>query len=783
MSQFFEQIFTLLTTPPGNLIYHLVLAFSLAGALQGAVNHWRSNESPYLQEPRYTQARRMIFGLSVLLGLQLILFVISGLVWQRVIASQTALPPLDRAITLLSLIWIAWLWAFPEPVRMADAAILLLNLLAVALLGVTFISWAQSSNAASFNFSNLDIIWQVFSLGFIILGVAAITVRKPNGWAYGLAMFGLAFLGHLIQLFWPQPAGNFPGIVRLTQIAMYPILLTLPQRFTAPVQMANVQSDQKAVERRRYSIDQKTFQALLKLASEVNPDNLGHAITRSVAQAMLADLCFLIALTDDKNVVITYGFDLIREENLPGTAINKMAVPLLANAIQRGRPLRLPASSTSADLKNLGAMLGLPSPGHLMSVPVLSSERKPIGAILLLSPYSNRQWSAEDQTFLYNVSASFAPIIERAKRTSAVDREHDQLQQAIQAAQEEAAEAKKKYAELLEQVESARPQNQFQAENLAALLAAQEEAQQTIAQLQAENEQLRKSAEATGIPIQTKQLEHELRLSLEEMARLQNSLADANIRLHELESQPNSPISNEQVQVIASISQELRQPMSSIVGYTDLLLGESVGILGNMQRKFLERVKTASQRLGTLVDDLIQITTLEIARLEIKPELIDLNLIVDNAMAYTSSQLREKNITLRLDVPETSTQVQTDREALQQIIIHLLQNASSASLVEGTVTLRVQSQNEGKQDYLLVRVTDTGGGIQPKDIPHVFQRRYRADNVLIQGLGDTGVGLSICKSLVEAQNGRLWVETTLGAGSTFSVLLPVTRPVSASKEK
>jgi len=775
MSQIFEQTFTLLTTPPGNLIYHLVLAFSLAGALQGAFNHWRSNESP--------QARRMIFGLSVLLGLQLILFGISGLVWQRVLTSQTALPPLDRAITLLSLIWIAWLWVFPEPVRMADAATLLLNLLAVALLGVTFISWSQSSNAASFNLSNLEIIWQIFSLGFIILAAVAMILRRPNGWAYGLTMLVLAFLGHLIQLFWPQPAGNFPGVVRLTQIAMYPILLTLPQRFTASVQTATVQNDQKAVERRRYSIDQKTFQALLKLASEVNPDNLGHAITRSVAQAMLADLCFLISLTDDKNVMITYGFDLIREENLAGTAINKMAVPLLANAIQRGRPLRLPASSTSADLKNLGLMFGLNNPGHLMSVPVLSSERKPIGAILLLSPYSNRQWSAEDQTFLYNVSASFAPIIERTRRTSAVDRDHDHLQQAIQAAQEEAVEAKNKYAELLEQVENARPQNQYQTENLAALLTAQEEAQQTIAQLRAENEQLHKSAEATGIPVQTKQLEHELRLSLEEVARLQNSLADANIRLHELESLPNSTISNEQVQVLASISQELRQPMSSIVGYTDLILGESVGILGNMQRKFLERVKTASQRLGALVDDLIQITTLEIARIEIKPELIDLNLIVDNAMAYTSSQLREKNITLRLDVPETFPQVQTDREALQQIIIHLLQNASLASLVEGTVTLRVQLQNEGKQDYLLIRITDTGGGIQPKDIPHVFQRRYRAENVLIQGLGDTGVGLSICKSLVEAQNGRLWVETTLGAGSTFSALLPVARPASAAMEK
>ena len=775
MSQFIAQIFTLLTTPPGNLVYHLVLAFSLAGTLHGAITYRGADEAAH--------RRRMILGLGVLLGLQVILFVIGGLAWQRVIASQTVLPPFDRAVTLVSLAWIAWLWAFPQPLRFADAATLLLNLLATALLGVTLISWAQKSGLVSFNTSLFETIWQVFSLGVVALGVAALFIRRPNGWPYGLAMLGLAFLGHLIQLVWPQ-TGNFPGIVRLTQLAVFPILLMLPHLLAsvAPTPAAS-KGEGQFTERRRYSIDPKTLQALLKLASEANPENLGYAITHSVGQAMVADLCFLIALTEGKDMAITYGFDLIREENIPGTAINKLTVPLLANAIHRGRPIRLPASSNSADLKNLGPMLGLSNPGHLMSVPLLSSDRKPLGAILLLSPYSNRQWSAADQSFLTNISASFAPILERAKRTSAADSEHDELQKTLQTAHEEAADAKKKYEELLEQVESTGSHTQLQTENLAALVTAQEESQQTIAQLRAENEQLHKSAETIGIPEQTTQLEHELRLTLEEVARLQNSLANANIRLHELESQPTSPVSNEKVQVLASISQELRQPMSSIIGYTDLLIGESVGILGNMQRKFLDRIKSASQRLGSLVEDLIKITTLEMARLQIKPELVDLNLIVDNAMAYTSSQLREKNITLRLDMPETSIQMQTDRESLQQIIIHLLQNASSASLMEGTVTLRLQVQNEGKQDYLLIQVTDTGGGIQAEDIPHVFERRYRADNVLIQGLGDTGVGLSICKSLVEAQNGRLWLDTTLGIGSTFSALLPVAPPTPVSQEE
>jgi signal transduction histidine kinase len=213
--------------------------------------------------------------------------------------------------------------------------------------------------------------------------------------------------------------------------------------------------------------------------------------------------------------------------------------------------------------------------------------------------------------------------------------------------------------------------------------------------------------------------------------------------------------------------------MSSIIGYTDLLMGESVGILGALQRKFIERIKASTERIGGLVNDLIQTTNLETGRMEFKSQPIDLNIIIDNAMAYTSTQIREKNITLRLDLTNNAPLIQTDRDALQQILIHLLQNATAATHTEGNITLRVHMKDEGETHFLSIQVTDNGGGISTEDIPLVFARRYRAEHSLIQGLGDAGVGLSIAKALVEAQNGRIWVETEVGVGSTFSVLMPV----------
>ena len=769
MSQFLGQILTLLTTLPGNLTYHIVLVFSIAGALLGAIHALRSSNFP--------QERRTVIGLGILLGLQLVPFVFTVLNLQGLLNSQTLLPPIDRAVTLLSLVWIIWLWAFPEPVRMADAATLLLNLLAIVVLGLTLVFWLQRPSS-SFNSSGFETGWQAFSIAVALLGILALIIRKPNGWSYGLAMLILGLLGHSASLLFPIN-GNFPGVVRLTQLAMFPILLLLSLRFPFPTQVhptviKSKKADELIQERRHYSTDPKTFHALMSLAAETDSNKIGQALARGVAQAMLADLCFLISLGEDKSLSINCGYDLIREETLGGTTIERNAIPLLANAIQRGRPLRLPASSTSSDLKGLGQILSLSNPGNLLNVPVAMPKHEPMGSVLILSPYSNRLWSSEDQTFLSNVSPLFIPILERGQRAAAQEVEHDRSVEEAHSMIERASEAKNKYDQMVTELEGQREkisQMQLQAEDAAALLARQEEAQKAIEQLKAENEQLRSSGGAASEV--DEQMDRELHQTIEEMAHMQNALADANIQILELEKRPAAPITNEQMEVIASISQELRQPMSSIIGYTDLLMGESVGILGALQRKFIERIKASTERIGGLVDDLIQTTNLETGKMEFRPEPIDLNLIIDNAMAYTSTQIREKNITLRLDLTGTAPRIQTDRDALQQILIHLLQNATAATQTEGNISLRVQMQEEADNHFLSIQVTDTGGGIASEDIPRVFARRYRAEHSLIQGMGDTGVGLSIAKALVEAQNGRIWVETEAGVGSTFSVLMPV----------
>jgi signal transduction histidine kinase len=785
-------------------VYILLLASILPSALSGTVLQWRATG--------YPQARRMMTGLALLLAGQLGLFVVSLLVWANIFPSSL-LPPFDRAVLLFSMIWIVWLWAFPQPARMGDVASAILT--ALTLIGLLMGLAVNASNPAAantFNKSLQAIIWDLAALGVLLLGTMMLFIRQPKYWAIGVTICGMLAVSCGIDIFISisvSSPGDYPGIIRLASLAAYPLMWTLLMRLPNPAEDAqtntlavfqenankareqaadNDESAGPARERRRYSTDPKTLQTMLNLAAEVEPNNINQQISRSVAQAMLADLCFVIYIGEDKNSLhIASGYDLIREENLDGGMISKEAVPTLASAVLRGRALRLPASSTSTDLKGLGDLLGLNNPGNLLVVPI-NSEKGAIGSLMLLSPYSNRLWNADDQSFVTNIAASFVPIIERGHRTSDLEQERLRAQMAAEEAQTQASRLQASNTDLNNQLDGLKSR----LEELAVAKTEQKEITQQLTRLEKENEKLRKRLDA-GVPVvaaantptaaDNEYLEGELRQALKEMAHLQNQLADANIKLLEYEKNPDGTLTNNQAEIVASISQELRQPMSSIIGYADLLLGESVGILGALQRKFIERIRASTERIGSLIDDLIQLTTLEAGLNALKPETVDLNLIIDNAMAYTSSQLREKNITLRIDIPDSVQPIQSDREALQQILIHLLQNAGAASPVEGAVTLRVRMKQENNLDHVLIQVSDTGGGIPKEDLPRVFSRLYRADNVLIQGVGDTGVGLSIAKTLTEAQGGRIWVDTEMNSGSTFNVQLPLKNQPSSESPK
>ncbi len=777
MNAFFNQIISLVTVPPGNMLYHLVLAFSVVGVLQASLGNWRHSG--------YPQGRRMVVGFSLLLLLRLMLFVAVGIAWQGLLDEHILLPPVDRAVGLLSLIVIIWLWVFPEPLPLADAASWLLGFLSLILFGISMAWWYQQGSQLTYNSSWLDYYGEITMLVILAGGALLLAARRPNSWGIGMAVLGLLAVGHLIHFFYP-PDGDFAGAIRLAEMAAYPLLWTLTQRFPVPAHAPPVPLQPVIQERRRFGADPKLLQIFLTLATESNFEKVAPAISHAVAQALLADLAlFVTPPGDDGQVRIHCGYDLIREDNLPGSEIASSQAPMIASALRTGRPLRLPASSTSPDMANLIKLYNLARAGHILVAPILTADYKPIAGILLLSPYSNRNWNIEDQAYLLNITKSLAQLLQRSSDMTALQNDLKQARQTVQKIQAEMAAANQEKENLFRQQQDLQVQasaNQAQAGSLAALIAAQEEAEQKITQLLAENEQLKRTGQASivagvasGDPDEVEYLQGEWRLALEEMARLNQAMAEAEQKLAAVGmAHETKATTDESTKAILNLAQDLRQPMSSILGYTDLLLGESVGILGAVQRRFLERVKVSTERMARLVDDLIQMTILESSDIQVSPEIIDLNKAIDEAVTQTNPQRLEKHIELRLDLPEKLPAVKANRDALQQILMNLLSNAGTVTPSQGEVILRaLVHSNEDEQNYILIQVGDQGGGIAQEDMPHVFSRLYRPDQTQIAGLGEANMELSAVKAMVEALTGRIWVDSNPGVGSIFSVIIPV----------
>ena len=320
--------------------------------------------------------------------------------------------------------------------------------------------------------------------------------------------------------------------------------------------------------------------------------------------------------------------------------------------------------------------------------------------------------------------------------------------------------------DLLKQIDEDRKRFAEREERLAALATLLQESEKRLENLRKENTELRlTNSLKTSLPsTDSAQTEKDLRITLEQVARLQNQLADANMRFIEAEAGG-----------ITVFSQELRETLAATLQYIDLLLDESVGTLNPTQRNFLETTKASTTRLHNVIEDFYQLRTSRAAFNALAHDPVDLNSIIEEALAETGREARAKRLTRNVHLPEKLAPVYADREALGQILIRILSNATAVSPLQGAIDVRVQIKtNEGKE-YLLIEVSDTGGGIPAEDVGRVFAPSYRAEDVHARGVGDTGMGLFIAKTLTEAQNGRIWVDTEPGVGSTFNVLIPIAR--------
>lgn len=220
-----------------------------------------------------------------------------------------------------------------------------------------------------------------------------------------------------------------------------------------------------------------------------------------------------------------------------------------------------------------------------------------------------------------------------------------------------------------------------------------------------------------------------------------------------------------------TVSQELRSPMTTINSYADLLLAESVGILGGAQRTLLQRIKDSVRTMNSLLNELLipQPVTVE------RPGTgrgVEVASLVDQVAEQVAADHRESQVTLTTAIATDLPPLDADAEIVRHVLVGLLENAYRCTPAGATVTVAARTQVREDVPHVLISVGDQGGGIPAEELGRVFNRYRRDAERIIPGVGSTGAELAIVRALAEVCGGRVWAESESGAGSTLSVVLP-----------
>jgi two-component system sensor histidine kinase SaeS len=219
--------------------------------------------------------------------------------------------------------------------------------------------------------------------------------------------------------------------------------------------------------------------------------------------------------------------------------------------------------------------------------------------------------------------------------------------------------------------------------------------------------------------------------------------------------------------LIAAISHDLRTPLASIRVMVEAI-DDGVVTDPETTQRYVRTVLGEVQRLSGLIDDLFELSRLDAGVLALQLEPGSLHDLVSDMMEALQVQAAEKGLTLQGAVDDHLPPVLMDAARVQRVVYNLVQNAIRHTPPDGTVLLEAQEE----PDAVRVDVVDSGEGVLPADLPHIFERFYRGEKSRVRAQGGAGLGLAIARGLVEAHGGRIWAQSAPGKGARFSFVLP-----------
>ncbi len=230
---------------------------------------------------------------------------------------------------------------------------------------------------------------------------------------------------------------------------------------------------------------------------------------------------------------------------------------------------------------------------------------------------------------------------------------------------------------------------------------------------------------------------------------------------------------------ISTASHEMRTPLAAIEGYLSLALNDKITKLDNTARSYVQKAHAATQHLGVLFQDLLTSSKAEDGRLSSNPVVVEIGEAVEQTVDAARFNAQSKGLQLKYELSSSQAQapaakvmrplyyVFADPHRLREVLQNVIDNAIKYTM-SGSVTVSLT----GDQTVVQIQVKDPGPGIAAEDLSHLFQKFYRVDSSLTRSIGGTGLGLFICRKILELYNGRIWAESQVGKGSTFFINLP-----------
>lgn len=241
----------------------------------------------------------------------------------------------------------------------------------------------------------------------------------------------------------------------------------------------------------------------------------------------------------------------------------------------------------------------------------------------------------------------------------------------------------------------------------------------------------------------------------------------------------------QRAEFISTASHEMRTPVAAIEGYLALAMNERVARIDSKAREYLEKAHSSTEHLGKLFQDLLTSAKAEDGRLQNHPVVVELGEFLQQLTEDMRFTAEKKGLAVDYMIGASAESavgakgigsqklirplyyVLADPDRLREVIINIFDNA-----IKYTDAGKITVGLAGDEGVVQIHIQDTGGGISPEDVPHLFEKFYRVDNTSTRTIGGTGLGLFICRKIIELYNGRVWVESTLNKGSIFYINIP-----------